>query len=326
MEQRRSLAWLKTLIVLTFVFGGLALLWFQRFELYDWARSRNYQPPAAIAQIASDITLTDRTKRMFYAYHPSLESRETFNQHCIDNEQTIVLGCYVQNRGIYLYNVTDPRLQGILQVTAAHETLHAAYDRLSSNERRYVDGLTAQAYAALTDERIRSNIDSYRQRDPRIVPNELHSILATEVRVLPETLENYYKRYFSNRGAIVAFSEQYESEFTTRKQKVEQYDTQLVSLKVEIDGLEQARAQQLAQINAEEERLQALRRANQVEAYNAGIPRYQQLVRDYNASVRQEQSLIEEYNSIVNQRNMLALEENELLEAIDSRSDDITTE
>ncbi len=324
--QRRSFNWLKTLLVLVFVFAGLALLWSQRFNLYDWARSRSYQPPAAVVQLATDTTMTDRTRRMFYAYHPSLESREAFNQHCTDNEQTIVLGCYVRGRGIYLYNVTEQRLQGILQVTAAHETLHAAYDRLSAQDRRHVDGLTAQAYAALTDERIRSNIDSYRQRDPSIVPNELHSILATEVRVLPEVLENYYKRYFSNRSTIVGFSEQYESEFTSRKQKVAEYDAKLLDLKAQIDGLESNRAQQLTQINSEEERLQNLRRANQIATYNAGIPAYQQLVRDYNADVRREQALIEEYNSVVSIRNTLALEENALLEAIDSRADDLTTE
>ena len=53
-----------------------------------------------------------------------------------------MLGCYHSNQdGIFLYNVQDARLAGVQQVTAAHEMLHAAYDRLSTKDKNYVDGL-----------------------------------------------------------------------------------------------------------------------------------------------------------------------------------------
>ena len=38
--------------------------------------------------------------------------------------KTAVLGCYA-NREISIFNVTDQRLDGIREVTAAHEMLHA---------------------------------------------------------------------------------------------------------------------------------------------------------------------------------------------------------
>lgn len=323
--QHRKSSWIGSLLFSVALLAGVALLWFQRFEVYDWWRLRNYTPPAAVQQLATDTTMNGRTQKMFFAYHPSLEDQGQFNLHCGDNERTIVLGCYVLNRGIYLYNVKDDRLKGVLQVTAAHETLHAAYDRLSIKERTRVDALTAQAYAGISDERLRSTIEAYRSKDPSIVPNELHSILATEVRNLPAPLEEYYKRYFINRGAIVAFSEQYENEFTGRKQQVIAYDQQLKDLKAQIEALESNRENELVRINAETNRLQALRRGGDIEAYNAGVPNYQALVRAYNAAIRQEQSLINQYNEIVKIRNALAVEENQLIKAIDSRTQDQLT-
>src|SRR6185295_11567695 len=102
--------------------------------------------------------MTPDTRRLFYVYHPVLEDKQAFNSHCTDSEKTIVLGCYISRTGIYLYDVTDSRLNGVEQVTAAHETLHAAYERLSSSERKRVDGLTAQAFAQVTDQRIKDTI------------------------------------------------------------------------------------------------------------------------------------------------------------------------
>jgi hypothetical protein len=135
----------------------VAFAWVKNQAIYDWLHLRNYQPSAAIAQLATDTTMNSATERLFYVYHPELQTKEVFNQSCSGSEQTIVLGCYVSRQGIYLYNVTDERLKGVIQVTAAHETLHAAYERLSGSERKKVDAMTANAYAQVTDERVKGN-------------------------------------------------------------------------------------------------------------------------------------------------------------------------
>ena len=36
----------------------------------------------------------------------------------------------------YIYNVNDERLNGLKEVTAAHEMLHAAYERLPESDKK----------------------------------------------------------------------------------------------------------------------------------------------------------------------------------------------
>src|SRR3569832_105079 len=100
------------------------VMWLNRWGIYDAVRLHNYQAPAEIAQLASNDAMNDSTRRLFYVNHPELNDKATFSGHCKGSEKTIVLGWYITSQGIYLYNVTDHRLSGIVEVTAAHETLH----------------------------------------------------------------------------------------------------------------------------------------------------------------------------------------------------------
>ena len=321
-NRSRKLSWL-------ILAGGLVLLgigWLKRYDLYDWWRLRNYQPPARIEQLAKETTMTDEGRRLFYVHHPQLNDATTFNQNCTVNEQSIILGCYVANGGIFIFDVDDPRLAGVQEVTAAHEMLHASYDRLSASERQHIDKLTAQVFEQLTDQRIKETLSAYRDRDESIVPNELHSILATEVVELPSELEDYYSRYFHNRQAVVAFSKAYEAAFQERKNKVADYDRQLQSIKREIDSKEATLAELGSEITSERQRLDALLAARRYEEYNAGVPPFNAQVDSYNRLVNQIRSLIDRYNQLVAERNAIALEENELIKAIDSRPDTIPSQ
>ena len=177
-------------IVLTAMIAALPFvgIW-QRQAIFDWWRLRDYTPSNRIVELAANTTMTEDGKHLFYVYHATLQTADEFNQSCDFSEQSIILGCYVSGRGIYIYDVKDERLNGIHEVTAAHEMLHAAYERLSSKERQKIDALTQKAYEQSANERIRGTVDAYKKRDPSIVPNELHSILGTEVRDLPAELE-----------------------------------------------------------------------------------------------------------------------------------------
>ena len=84
--------------------------------------------PAEISELADATGMSETGRRIFFASTPELDDADDFNTHCPVDEQ-IVLGCYTA-REIYLYRVTDERLQGTNEVTAAHEMLHAAYERL----------------------------------------------------------------------------------------------------------------------------------------------------------------------------------------------------
>lgn len=295
------------------------VVWTERQAIYDWWRLRGYNPPAGIVELADATTMNQRSRRLFYVYRPQLDDKVAFNQHCQGHEESIILGCYIANHGIFLYNVQDPRLSGIHEVTAAHELLHAAYDRLSSKERKRIDDLLTQFYDQLADERIKSVVASYRAKDPSIVPNELHSIIGTEVRTIPAELETYYQRYFTDRLKIVGFSEQYEQAFTERKQKVAEYDKRLEALKVAIEAAERQLTNLTVSLEAERRNMDALLANNQIEAYNARVPGFNAQVRHYNnlASITRQQ--IDEYNRLVGERNDVALEEQTLHKALDSR-------
>lgn len=321
-ERRRS----SSLIVLVVLLAAIGIAWVYRQNLSDWYRLRGYTPNAAITSLADQTTMTPEGRRIFYTTHPEISGKDNFNAQCRQGtagEYSIVLGCYVSNGklygNMYLYDVQDERLAGVKQVTAAHEMLHAAYDRLSTSERQTIDAQLMEVYKNLPDGRIKETIAQYEAADPSSVPSELHSILGTELRDLPAGLEAYYKRYFANRLVIVAFSEDYEEEFTNRQQQVAQYDNQLAGLKATIDR-NQADAdrqyQSLQQARAALDRYEA---AGDISAFNANVSSYNQQVARYNALAQQLRNDIDEYNRIVVVRNNIASEFQELTNAIDSR-------
>lgn len=311
---------LGSIIFLVLLFGVPAVVFSQRLHIYDWYRLRGYDVPSKVAMLADDTTMVPSMRRIFYVYHPSIEDKSSFNGHCRSDEKTIVLGCYVNQQGIYLLSVTDERLNGIEQVTAAHESLHAAYARLNKSQKSSVDTMISAAFAGITDQRIKDNVELYRKQNSSIVPNELHSILGTEVATLPANLETYYKQYFSNRAKIVAYSEQYEQAFTDRKNQVNDYDAQLVSLKQRIDALQASLQKQTIALQSERQRMDGLRTSGQIAAYNEAVPGYNAKIGAYNVDIDALSGLVDKYNDIVIKRNEIANEESELAKAIDSRT------
>lgn len=310
--RRTIFSTLVTLLVLwAIVFG----LFFSRNTIYDWWRLRSYTPPAEVVQLADDTAMTDGARKLFYVYRPSVESNDTFNQHCRDSEYTIVLGCYIQYQGIYLFKVDDARLQGVEEVTAAHEVLHAAYDRLSSSERTRIDTLTSRYFSTLTDQRIVSTVKQYQDNDPASVPSELHSILATEVRDLPDELEEHYAQYFKDRSVIVGYSEQYEKAFSGRKAQIEQLERDLESLKNQVEAANQRLEQDQATLKAISNSFDA----RQGVMSQAEVDSYNREVEQYNAEVRKTARLIDTYNAKYETYKNIVGEQNELYSKIDSR-------
>lgn len=308
-------------LVLTILAVSLPVLAFwQRYAIYDEIRLYNYKAPYEIGQLANQASMLPSMTKLFFVNHPTLEDKEVFNNSCKTAEQTIVLGCYIKGRGIHLLKVSDSRLNGVEQVTAAHETLHAAYDRLSSSERKKVDDMTAKYIVSTTDQRLKDTIELYRQKDPSAIPNELHSILGTEVRTLPADLENYYKRYFYNRLEVVIYSEQYEQAFTDRKNQISSYDEQLAKLKAQIDNLQTTLTSKSASLISERTRLNGLKDSGQISAYNSAVPDFNNRVNQYNLDIDALSSLVSQYNDIVAKRNEIAAQETELTKAIDSHS------
>jgi hypothetical protein len=312
---RRIAAPALVLVLLVLVVGHLR-------ALTDYVRLYNYHPADQIVALADQTTMTPKARRLFYLNHPQIDDRDSFNGACNnEGEQTIVLGCYHSiDRGVFIFNVTDARLNGVEQVTAAHEMLHAAYDRLSTGERKSIDAKLQNFYdTEVHDSRIRSTMDAYRQSEPNDVVNEMHSIFGTEIATLTPELETYYSRYFSNRAEIVKYANSYQAEFTGRQDQVSAYDKQLTSLKSQIDQNTATLKPREADINAMQRQMESDRASNNIESYNALVPVYNSKVDQYNSLIHSTQGDIAEYNRIVAIRNSLALEVRQLTQSISSQ-------
>lgn len=307
-----------SLLVLAFVIAGGGVVWAERRTVYDWSRLYNYTPPQDIAALANNTTMNDLGRHIYYVQHPEVDAKLAFNSHCRSDEQTIVLGCYIQAQGIYTLKVDDTRLAGVEEVTAAHELLHAAYDRLSSGERQQIDAEITAVYARVTNERIRTTIDAYRKAGADVA-NELHSILGTEVASLSPTLETHYKKYFTDRQKVVRYSEQYESAFNERKAKVDAYTQTLTSLKKQIEAQEADLVASGKQIDDSRAVMDKQLADHQIDAFNSSVPGFNKQVNAYNGLVAKTKSDIDTYNKTLEDRNALALEEQQLFKAIDSR-------
>lgn len=284
----------------------------------DWFRLYNYEPPAKISALAVEASFTDEGTRLFYVHYPELLDKNNFQGKCSQSEETIVLGCYISQEKIYVFDVVDDRLEGVEQVTSAHEMLHAVYDRLSDAEKAIIDKQVNEYYEKSTDERLKKTVESYRAKDPTIVGNELHSILGTEIRDLPPELEVHYSKYFIDRGVVVTLSEAYEAEFTKREDLINSYDEQLSRLSATINDQEAQVVLLGSALQSEQAQLDRIR--SNTDAYNAAVPLYNQKVRDYNRQLEKLKTDIASYNEIVVARNAIAVEEQQLVEAIDSRA------
>lgn len=214
------------------VAGGLAAAYWFGPQLLDEFRAQQYTPSSHISAIEQRVTLTSAGRRIFYATSPEVQDSGQFNGSCHSVERTTaILGCYYRDR-IYLYNVQNSELDGALDVTAAHELLHAAYARLSTFEQHKVDGLVRAAYQKVKNEpTLKRLMEYYKQAEPGAEINELHSILGTTIANLDSELERYYARYFTNRASIVTLNQRYTQVFS-------ELDQQATSLRAKISAEE----------------------------------------------------------------------------------------
>ena len=292
--------------------GGLIVLALNFQLLRDQLRVWQYQPSSAIITLTDRASLSDRGKHYFYLAHPKLEGANEFNQECQRAEpKSALLGCYKPStETIHLYDVDDPALEGVEEVTAAHEMLHVAYSRLSAAEKKRLSPLLEAAYATVKDAKFEERMAYYERAQPGSRENELHSILATEFSAIGDELEQYYARYFVDRSNIVAWHVRYHQQFEenerqadvitqrleTQKgqidQAVEQYERDMMVYNQEVEAFngrakrgefssQAAFSRERAALQSRGERLSQRQRTitSQVDAYNADVERLNALGR-----------------------------------------------
>lgn len=231
-HRRSSLAgWIISAVLIAASYG----LWTERQFVVDAIQYSRYQPSEAVEQLASTAGLTDDARFTFYASQPAVQSSEVFNNNCERREaDSPILGCYSAKR-IYIFDVTDQRLEGIKAVTAAHELLHAEYDRLPESEKKRLDTLLTAEYEKTDDSSLQDRMDYYAKTEPGQSLNELHSIVGTEFKEISPELERHYSRYFTNRQALVSLQEQVNQQFRTLSEEADQLVTQIEKLAFSIN-------------------------------------------------------------------------------------------
>lgn len=255
----------------------------------------NYTPAQDVHEIASQLHLTDEGKRYFYIGQPDISTRENFNKHCQKrHEKSVVLGCYVAPYNIYIYDVADERLNGVKQVTAAHEMLHVVYDRLSTAEKKKVDTLLEEALPTVEaqDKSLAGRLEIYEKTEPGEKYNELHSILGTEAATLPTELEQYYSHYFTDRKVVTDFAAQYSKVFIDLQKSQDSLVQELKSLAAEINIETTQLNQAIDQLN------------NDVDAFNQRAR-----IED---SFTSQQEFDNERQSLINRRDQLSSQKDAL--------------
>ena len=198
----------------------------------------NFTADATIDSYAERSTMTDEGRFLFFASRPEVSPAGEFDAHCSSQLEDVgILGCYQHaDKRIYLYDVTDDRLDGIEEVVAAHEMLHAAWDRMSAAERDTLEPLLEAAAATKADDPdFAKTLEYYAQAEPGERLNELHSIIGTEFPDVSPELEAHYALYFSDRAALVQLHETSHAVFQQQQDAIDVIVAQLEALQESVD-------------------------------------------------------------------------------------------
>ncbi len=318
-RSRWSVGWgIVNLGVSLALIAGAVWVVLNKQAVLDWWALLQYKPSAAALQLANNTSMTGRGRDMFYVSDPQVQDSQKFNQSCSSTgEQTIVLGCYVTQH-IYIFDVVNPQLAGVKEVTAAHEMLHAAYERLDGETRSRVNGLLQDQLGKIRDDHLNELVALYSRTEPDDLLNEMHSIIGTEYSGLDPELEQYYGQYFSDRSKVVAYAQAYRAIFTASQERIAAYDKQLASIKQQIDTNYTQLDERKKSLEQRSSELDQLRQSD-VAAYNQAVPGYNAQVNAYNSLAIKTRDLVTQYNALVATRNNEAAAQNNLYQSLNSQ-------
>jgi hypothetical protein len=312
---------IKAVLVLVFLALAIWIVLNRQFVL-DEINYLQYKPSTLITSFADKTAMNSEGKFLFYSAKPALQDRAQFNVSCPSySADTAILGCY-DGQEIYIYDVTNPQLDGIREETAAYEMLHAAYKRLSPSDLKTVNTLVEAEYAKQSTADTDSSVAYFAKYEPGQRDDELFSIVATQDATISPQLETYYSRYFTNRQVLVQLYNKYEGVFNALKTQSQTLSTSLSTLSKTIDTESKQYTIDSAALSSDidafntkannggfssqaefdNERAGLVARTNQLEARRTAL-----------------NSDIATYNSELSQYNALAIQTQTLQNSIDSK-------
>ena len=308
-----------------FIGAFLVTLWIggNQDMLLDWLNVAPQASSPAIERLATATAMTRSAQRLFYRQDPTIEKRREFLDTCSKVPvRGVMMGCYSRKGTvgkIAIQVVTEPRLQGMMEVTAAHEMLHAAYDKFNQFERNRLALLLESAANRVKDERLLKVLNQYKADDRERYLNELHSHLGTEISNLGEPeLEQHYKKYFTNRQQTVSFALKAGSTLRVIDQRAEalkpEIDRLEAKLKIRKADLDTTEGQSKSSSQQLEEQSSTLSRIREnvenglasgdrgtglIAEFELQRSRFNDAVESHNSQVRERQVQIDIYNEMV---------------------------
>lgn len=319
-RQRRRQGFIRKLIPVLVVaaISVAALLYGQ--QAADVVLAKAFQPTPQVAAVNQRLDLTSEGTNLLYASHTSIEDKDQFNKSCQSKDRTAaILGCYYQRR-IYLFDITNPELDGAMEVTAAHEMLHAAYDRLNFFERANVDSMIRAEYDKLKkDPAIAEQIAYYQKAEPGAEINELHSIIGTTVETVSPELEKYYAQYFKDRAEIVALNKKYNAVFSELSKQAEVLQAKITAeepiIKQRLQAYDNDRRQLEADIQAFNGQVSSGEFGSR-SSFNAARNALMVRVDELNARRDQINTEVNTYNTMIRELTQLSVKVNEYNESL----------
>lgn len=284
-------------------------------SLSDWWFLLNYNPSEEIVSLARGAAMGEKGRRLFYLSDPQIDGKAAFSAHCPLPESDLILGCYTGE--IFILRVEHPKLAGVMDVTAAHEMLHAAYDVLSAEQRRQVNSQLSSFVKTVDDAEIQEQVSSYR-REGRDVLNELHSILPTQLEQLSPELERYYQRYFTDRAKVVEAFADYDGVFEAIEAEHASLVLEISSLRSQIDDLKAQAVRAAEAANSLSDGINRLRAVGRIAESNALVPQQNEAADRARTLSERAARLVEEHNDLVGRANQLALRQEQLFRSLDS--------
>ena len=308
-------------VILLVLVAIATIIVLNRAWIYDWFRGVTYRPTAEMISIRDELNLTGRGEFLFNATQPELNEADAFNANCRQDESEVaVLGCYTAGN-IYVYNITDVKLDGIRELTAAHELLHAVWARMGNAEKEDLKPILQQVYQNNLSV-LKDDIETY--ADDEWI-EEIFVRAGTEIKKLPDTLEKYYAEIFDDQDAVVDFYESYIAVFREIKMKMEGLASEIEVLRDSVNAKMAEYENRVNQLEVDITRFNNCAEtagcfATEAEFY---VQRNTLVARENELNLLNDEinNMIDNYNLKVDEYNADALESRKLQNMINSKAD-----
>lgn len=323
-EKRFSKKLISLAVTLALVVVGMWAL-ANKWTIYDHWVSKKYASTKDSSEVLSDLNLTSKGDLVYRASLTEVDNKDSFKERCPvqDYEDASVLGCY-SDRKIYVLKVDEPKLAGVEEVTAAHELLHAKFERMGPSEKEEVGQLVTELRKNITDSETNELVKNYESKlgAGEGLNNEMFAIYGTQLKDVGSELEEIYRDYFKDRASIVDKYFAYNAEFNRLETVIRGYDSHLDALKSQKEALEAEIDSLGSELNVEKQEIDSLKNGGSQEQYQSAAIAYNSRVEVYNRKVGQIRSIIAQYNELVEKRNAEALSAKSLADKLNANAEE----